>query len=170
MESSNNNLKESVEDSIKDNNAEEINEMNIDDDEEEENNGNQIIKEFDVEITSVDNKEALIKKGYYLSVSAVEDGYEQEKINKDNGNLKDILQRLPYTTNFTVYSYKDNKKVKVYFYLKDEEDNDIGKLPIVLSNKESHLEKSGKFAMKTKDENGKYMFFLKIAVNTIEDI
>ena len=137
-----------------------------DDDEEEENNGNQIIKDFDVEITSVDNKKDLINKGYYLFVAAVEDGYEQEKINKNDGNLKDILQKLPYTCNFSVYSYKNNKKIKVYFYLKDEEDNEVGKLPIILSNKESHLELTGKFNFKTKNENEKSKFYLKITVNT----
>ena len=151
-------------------NISEINEIDMDDNEEEENNGNIIMKEFDIEITSVDNKAALISKGYYLYISAVEDGYEQEKVSKSNGNLKNILQRLPYTTNFTVYSYKNNKKLRVYLYIKDEEDNDIGKLPIILSNKETHLEKAAKYTIKTNDENGKYVFFLKIAVNTTEDI
>jgi len=164
-EKENNNIDENNQDSIY---SKEINME--DDDEEEENNGNQIIKDFDVEITSVDNKKVLINKGYYLSVSAVEDGYEQEKINKNDGNLKDILQKLPYTCNFSVYSYKDNKKIKVYFYLKDEEDNDVGKLPIILSNKESHLELTGKFNFKTKNENEAYKFYLKITVNTTEDI
>ena len=51
----------------------------------EENQGKNILKEFDLEITSVDKKELLINKGYYLTISAIEDGEEQEKVSKDKG-------------------------------------------------------------------------------------
>ena len=142
---------------------------NNNDDYHEENTGKNLLKEFDLEITSVDNINLLINKGYYLTISAMEDGEEQEKVSKDKGNLKDILTKLPYTTDFSVYSYKNNKKLKIILYLKDEENNEIGKLPIILSNTESHLEKTGKFAFKTIDENKQYMFFLKITINTVED-
>ena len=152
-----------IEDSINNDNA------NNNDDYQEENTGKNLLKEFDLEITSVDNINHLINKGYYLTISAMEDGEEQEKISKDKGNLKEILSKLPYTTDFSVYSYKNNKKLKIILYLKDEEDNEIGKLPIILSNKESHLEKNGKFTFKTIDENKQYMFFLKITINTVED-
>ena len=134
----------------------------------EENQGNQIMKEFDVEISNVSGKEELINKNLFLSVSAIEDGEEQEKIISEK--LNDILQNLPSTRNFTVYSYKNNNRIKVIFYLKDEDNNIIGKLPIILSNKESHLEKSDKFNIKTKDDNKNYVFFLKITINTTEDI
>ena len=133
----------------------------------EENQGKNILKEFDLEITSVDKKELLINKGYYLTISAVEDGEEQEKVSKDKGNLKEILKKLPYTTAFSVYSYKKNNRLKIILYLRDEEDNEVGKLPIILSNKESHLEKTGKYEFKVKDK--KYIFFLKITINTVED-
>ena len=146
----------------------EIIDVNNDNDYIEENKGKSILKEFDLEITSVDNKEVLFNKGYYLSISSIEDGNEQEKIEKTN--LKDILKRLPYTINFNVYSYKNNNKIKILIYLKDENENEVGKLPIILSNKESHLDNSGKYAITTNDENKKYSFFLKITVNTIEDI
>ena len=155
---------------IKDNGIEEnIDNNEGDNDFHEENQGNNIVKEFDLEITSVDKKQLLINKGYYLTISAIEDGQEQEKISKDRGNLKEILEKLPYTTDFSVYSYKKNNNLKIVLYLKDEEDNEIGKLPIILSNKESHLEKTGKYAFKSKDENNQYIFFLKIAINTVEE-
>ena len=54
----------------------------------------------------MDKKELLINKGYYLTISAIEDGEEQEKVSKDKGNLNEILRKLPYTTAFSVYSYK----------------------------------------------------------------
>ena len=134
----------------------------------EENQGNQIIKEFDVEITNVNDKEELINKNLYLTVASIEDGFEQEKINKEKFNER--LENLPTTINFNVYSYKNNNRIKVIFYLKDEQDNVIGKLPIILSNKESHLEKTDKFNIKMKDDNKNYEFFLKITINTTEDI
>ena len=134
----------------------------------EENQGNQIIKEFDVEITNVNDKEQLMDKNLYLSVAAIEDGFEQEKINKEKFNER--LQNLPTTINFSVYSYKNNNRIKVIFYLKNEEDKVIGKLPIILSNKESHLEKTDNFNIKMKDDNKNYSFFLKITINTTEDI
>ena len=68
----------------------------------EENQGKNILKEFDLEITSVDKKELLVNKGYYLTIYAVEDGDEQEKVSKDKGNLKEILRKLQslfFTTN-----------------------------------------------------------------------
>ncbi len=168
-ENDNNNINE---DSLDQNQININNNENIDKDEEEEfkedNQGNQIMKEFDVEITKVSDKNNLMNKNLYLSVSAIEDDYEQEKINKEK--LNDILQNLPSTRNFTVYSYKNNNRIKVIFYLKDEEDKIIGKLPIILSNKESHLEKTDKFNIKTKDDNKDYIFFLKITINTTEDI
>ena len=142
-ENDNNNINE---DSLDQNQININNNENIDKDEEEEfkedNQGNQIMKEFDVEITKVSDKNNLMNKNLYLSVSAIEDDYEQEKINKEK--LNDILQNLPSTRNFTVYSYKNNNRIKVIFYLKDEEDKIIGKLPIILSNKESHERRSGK--------------------------
>ena len=134
----------------------------------EENQGNQIIKEFDVEITNVSDKQELIEKNLYFSVSAIEDNNEQEKISKEK--LGDILQNLPSTKNFMVYSYKNNNRIKVIFYFKNEEDRVIGKLPIILSNKESHLEKTDKFSVKMKDNDKNYMFSLKITINTTEDI
>ena len=134
----------------------------------EENQGKQIIKGFDVEITNVSDKEELINKNLYLTVSAIEDNNEQEKINREK--LSDILQNLPSTQQFNVYSYKNNNRIKVIFYLKDEEDNNIGILPIILSNKESHLEKTDKFTFKTSDDGKNYVFFLKITINTTEDI
>ena len=134
----------------------------------EENQGNQIIKEFDVEITDMSDKEDLLNKNLYLSVSAIEDGYEQEKITKENFN--EMLKNLPTTRNFSVYSYKNNNRIKVIFYLKDEEDNIMGKLPIILSNKESHLEKTDKFSIKMKDNNKNYELYLKITINTTEDM
>ena len=148
-------------------------EENIDNDEVEEqfiedNQGNQIIKDFDVEITKVSDKEELVNRNLYLSVTAIEDDIEQEKIVKEQFNA--ILQNLPSTRNFSVYSYKNNNRIKVIFYLKDEKDNVIGKLPIILSNKESHLEKTDKFNIKMKDNNKNYVFFLKITINTTEDI
>ena len=133
----------------------------------EENQGNQIIKEFDVEITNVSDKQELIEKNLFLSVSAIEDNNEQEKISKEK--LGDILQNLPSTKNFMVYSYKNNNRIKVIFYFKNEEDRVIGKLPIILSNKESHLEKTDKFSVKMKDNDKNYMFSLKITINTTED-
>ena len=183
----NNNVKEEILDSNNDNgnneneeqkeyndflndeeNKEENKEEN-EDDYHEENQGKNILKEFDLEITSVDNKEILRDKGYYLTISAVEDGEEQEKISKDKGNLNEILQKLPYTTDFSVYSYKNNNKLKIILYLRDKQDNEVGKLPIILSNKESHLEKSGKFEFKSNDQIKKYVFFLKITINTVEE-
>ena len=134
----------------------------------EENQGKQIIKGFDVEITNVSDKEELINKNLYLTVTAIEDNNEQEKINREK--LSDILQNLPSTQQFNVYSYKNNNRIKVIFYLKDEEDNNIGILPIILSNKESHLEKTDKFTIKTSDDGKNYVFFLKITINTTEDI
>ena len=134
----------------------------------EENQGNQIIKEFDVEITKVSDKQELINKNLYLSVSAIEDDMEQEKISKEK--LNDILQNLPSTKNFMVYSYKNNNRMKVIFYFKNEEDKVIGKLPIILSNKESHLEKSDNFNIKMRDNNKNYIFSLKITINTTEDL
>ena len=134
----------------------------------EENQGNQIIKGFDVEITNVSDKEELINKNLYLSVSAIEDNNEQEKITKEK--LSDILQNLPSTKEFNVYSYKNNNRIKVIFYLKDEDDNNIGILPIILSNKESHLERTDKFNIRTTDDGKNYVFFLKITINTTEDI
>ena len=101
-------------------------------------------------------------------MSAIEDDMEQEKISKEK--LNDILQNLPSTKNFMVYSYKNNNRMKVIFYFKNEEDKVIGKLPIILSNKESHLEKSDNFNVKMKDNNKNYMFLLKITINTTEDI
>ena len=50
----------------------------------------------------MDKKELLINKGYYLTISAIEDGEEPEKVNKDKGNLKEILRKLQslfFTTN-----------------------------------------------------------------------
>ena len=146
-----------------------VNEMeeNIDEDYNIENKGKQILKNFDLEITSVDNKKDLINKGYNLSISALDDGEEN---NKSNLSLKEILPKLPFTTEFAVYSHKNYKNLKIIIYLKDQENNEIGKLPIILSNKESHLEKTGKYLMKTKDNIGKYIFFLKITINTDEDL
>ena len=134
----------------------------------EENQGNQIIKDFDVEITNVSDKNELINKDLYLTVTAIEDDIEQEKINKEN--FSEILKNLPTTRNFSVYSYKNNNRIKVKFYLKDDRDNIIGKLPIILSNKESHLEKTDRYNIKMKDDNKNYVFFLKITINTTEDI
>ena len=54
-------------------------------------------------------------KNLYLSVAAIEDGFEQEKINKEKFNER--LQNLPTTINFSVYSYKNNNRIKVIFYL-----------------------------------------------------
>ena len=68
-----------------------------------------------------------------------------------------------------VYSYKNNNRIKVIFYFKNEEDRVIGKLPIILSNKESHLEKTDKFSVKMKDNDKNYKFSLKITINTTED-
>ena len=155
------------EDSLDQNNIEKENNQ---DDEEfiEENQGNQVIKGFDVEITKVSDKEKLINKNLFLTVTAIEDNNEQEKINKEK--LSDILQNLPSTQQFNVYSYKNNKRIKVIFYLKDEEDNNIGILPIILSNKESHLERTDKFNIKTTDDGKNYVFFLKITINTTEDV
>ena len=104
----------------------------------------------------------------FLTVTAIEDNNEQEKINKEK--LSDILQNLPSTQQFNVYSYKNNNRIKVIFYLKDEQDNNVGILPIILSNKESHLEKTDKFNIKTTDDGKNYVFFLKITINTTEDI
>ena len=134
----------------------------------EDNQGNQIMKEFDVEITDVSDKDELMNKNLFLYVAAIEDGFEQEKISKEK--LSEMLQSLPTTRNFTVYSYKNNNRLKIIFYLKNEEDKIIGKLPIILSNKENHLEKTDKFNIKMKDNNKNYEFFLKITINTTEDI
>ena len=158
------------EDSLDQNNINiEENKDNKDDEEFiEENQGNQVIKGFDVEITNVSDKEELINKNLFLTVTAIEDNNEQEKINKEK--LSDILQNLPSTQQFNVYSYKNNNRIKVIFYLKDEQDNNVGILPIILSNKESHLEKTDKFNIKTTDDGKNYVFFLKITINTTEDI
>ena len=134
----------------------------------EDNQGNQIMKEFDVEITDVSDKDELMNKNLFLYVAAIEDGFEQEKISKEK--LSEMLQSLPTTRNFTVYSYKNNNRLKIIFYLKNEEDKIIGKLPIILSNKENHLEKTDRFNIKMKDNNKNYEFFLKITINTTEDI
>ena len=149
-------------------NNEENNEKEEEEEFREDNQGNQIMKEFDVEISNVSGKQELINKNLFLSVSAIEDGEEQEKIIPEK--LNDILQNLPSTRNFTVYSYKNNNRIKVIFYLKDEDNNVIGKLPLILSNKESHLERNDKFNIKTKDDNKNYEFYLKITINTTEDI
>ena len=133
----------------------------------ENNQGNQIIKELDIEITKVTNKKDLMNKNLSFSVTAIEDDNEQEKINKEN--LNDILSNLPNTKKLYVYSYKNNNRIKIIFYLKDNMDNEIGKLPIILSNKESYLEKTDKFNIRTKDDNKNYEFFLKITINTKED-
>ena len=108
-----------------------------------------------------------MNKNLILSVTAIEDNNEQEKINKEN--LNDILSNLPNTKKLYVYSYKNNNRIKIIFYLKDNMDNEIGKLPIILSNKESYLEKTDKFNIRTKDDNKNYEFFLKITINTKED-
>ena len=158
------------EDSLDQNNINIEENKDIKDEEEfiEENQGNQVIKGFDVEITNVSDKEELINKNLFLTVTAIEDNNEQEKINKEK--LSDILQNLPSTQQFNVYSYKNNNRIKVIFYLKDEQDNNVGILPIILSNKESHLEKTDKFNIKTTDDGKNYVFFLKITINTTEDI
>ena len=162
-ENENNQNEDSLDQKEKVEDKEEVEEQFI-----EENQGNQIIKEFDVEITNVSDKQELIEKNLFLSVSAIEDNNEQEKISKEK--LGDILQNLPSTKNFMVYSYKNNNRIKVIFYFKNEEDRVIGKLPIILSNKESHLEKTDKFSVKMKDNDKNYMFALKITINTTEDI
>ena len=77
---------------------------------------------------------------------------------------------MPSTKEFNVISYKNNNRIKVIFYLKDEDDNNIGILPIILSNKESHLERTDKFNIRTTDDGKNYVFFLKITINTTEDI
>ena len=158
------------EDSLDQNNINIEENKDIKDEEEfiEENQGNQVIKGFDVEITNVSDKEELINKNLFLTVTAIEDNNEQEKINKEK--LSDILQNLPSTQQFNVYSYKNNNRIKVIFYLKDEQDNNVGILPIILSNKESHLEKTDKFNIKTTDDGKNYVFFLKITINTTEEI
>ena len=150
------------------NDENQIGEENGNNDDNEDNKGKQIIKEIDIEITSVDKKDELANKGYNLSVYAVEDGNEQEKM--ANSDLKNILESLPHTINLNVYSYKKNKKIIINFYVKDENNNEVGKLPIILSNLESHLEENGNFVLKTKNDNNEYEFFLKIAVNTTEDL
>ena len=162
-ENENNQNEDSLDQKEKVEDKEEVEEQFI-----EENQGNQIIKEFDVEITNVSDKQELIEKNLFLSVSAIEDNNEQEKISQEK--LGDILQNLPSTKNFMVYSYKNNNRIKVIFYFKNEEDRVIGKLPIILSNKESHLEKTDKFSVKMKDNDKNYMFALKITINTTEDI
>ena len=91
----------------------------------ENNQGNQIIKELDIEITKVTNKKDLMNKNLSFSVTAIEDDNEQEKINKEN--LNDILSNLPNTKKLYVYSYKNNNRIKIIFYLKDNMDNEIGK-------------------------------------------
>ena len=158
------------------NKSRETNKMSIDSkennesNEKNENNENRetITKEFDVEITNVADKEILELKNYYLAVYAIEDGKEQEKYKTEN-TLTDILGKLPFTFNFTVYSYTDEKEVKIVLKLMKNNDEVVGSLPIIFSNKEKYAVVNDRYNINTEDDNEKYMFFLKFTVNTVEN-
>ena len=60
----------------------------------------------------MDKKELLVNKGYYLTIYAVEDGDEQEKVSKDKGNLKEILRKLQSLFFILIINQKNYQRSK----------------------------------------------------------
>ena len=124
-----------------------------------------ILKEVDAEITNIVDKDKLKDKNLYFSVySHNNEVYSSKEENKIN----DIIQNLPFTFKFNLYSSTNEEKMEISVCFNNEDDDSIySQTKIELDAKEKNLTVTDQFIFKGNDE---IRVFMKFTVNTIEDI
>ena len=124
----------------KDDNIEENNSKSISNDE------ITLVKEFDIEINSISKVE---NDNMYLCINSKVNEEENEIYSsKDENNIKDIINKLPFTLRATAYSSSKEKNIQIIIQFKKNDDDSIICEGIVnLNNKEKNLTVSKKIKL-----------------------
>ena len=124
-----------------------------------------IVKEVDAEITNIVDKDKLRDKNLYFSIYS----HNNEVYSTKEGNkINDIIQSLPFTFQFNLYSSTNEEKMKISILLKNEEDDSIySETTIELDAQEKNLSITDQFILQGEDE---IRIFMKFTINTIENI
>ena len=176
---SNNNNEEDVKDDNEEqevhNDEEEHYEEDFQINEDEDNNkvnktetGMTLIKEIEVELTKVVNKDKYTSYNYYLAV--IDSDNNEIFSSKDETSFQDMLTSLPYVFNFSLYTTDKENTFSFELHLKEyEDDSTIASVPIILDARVNHLEKVDKFDLTGDTELNPITFYMKCTVNTIEN-
>lgn len=155
-----------------DNNDEELNYDEVINNEEEVMT---IIKSVDIEILNIADKQYLNKDNLFI---VVYDNNESSELFSSQGSpFSEVINKLPYLMNFNAYLSKKNSELNMTIYLKQQtgdNDEEIGKIDIVLDASQNYYQKSDKYCMPITKKNFKkgkseILLFLKFTVQTLED-
>lgn len=130
--------------------------------------GMTLIKEIEVELTKVVNKDKYTSYNYYLAV--IDSDNNEIFSSKDETSFQDMLMSLPYLFNFSLYTTDKENTFSFELHLKEyEDDSTIASVPIILDARVNHLEKEDKFDLTGDTELNPITFYMKCTVNTIEN-
>ncbi len=127
------------------------------------NEGITLVKEFDIEINSISNVES--DNIYMCIISKVNEEENEIYSSKEENNIKDIINKIPFTLKATTYSSSKEKTIKIIIQFKQIDNDSIICEGIVnLNNKENNLTVSKKIKL-SGEENVEMN--VKFTINTI---
>jgi hypothetical protein len=127
------------------------------------NEGITLVKEFDIEINSISNVES--DNIYMCIISKVNEEENEIYSSKEENNIKDIIDKIPFTLKATTYSSSKEKTIKIIIQFKQIDNDSIICEGIVnLNNKENNLTVSKKIKL-SGEENVEMN--VKFTINTI---
>ena len=128
-----------------------------------------ILKEIDLEITNIMDKELLRSDDFYFKITSEdEEGNEMDNYSSEHQNFISFLDSLPFTCHFSLYS--DNKKEQLKFWVKlmnKSEQGTFASCEIEFSNKEKYTTIQDRFILQGMNDRN-YTFFLKINIETVK--
>ncbi len=123
-----------------------------------------ILKEIDAEITNIVDKDKLRDKNLYFSIYSNDN---EVYSTKEGNKINDIIQNLPFTFKFNLYSSTNEEKMKITISFNNEDDDSIySQATIELDAKEKNITITDQYILKGIDE---IRVFMKFIINTIED-
>ena len=124
-----------------------------------------LIKEFDIEINSISNVEN--DNMYLYIISKINEEENEIYSSKDDINIKDIINKIPFTLKATSYSTSKEKNIQLIIqFKKNEDDSIICEGNVNLNNKENNLTISKKIKL-SGEENVEMN--VKITINTTRE-
>ena len=137
---------------------------NKDESKEMNNDEMTILKEIDAEITNIVDKDKLRDKNLYFSIYSNDN---EVYSTKEGNKINDIIQNLPFTFKFNLYSSTNEEKMKITISFNNEDDDSIySQATIELDAKEKNITITDQYILKGIDE---IRVFMKFIINTIED-
>ena len=124
-----------------------------------------LIKEFDIEINSISNVEN--DNMYLYIISKINEEENEIYSSKEENNIKDIIDKIPFTLKATSYSTSKEKNIQLIIqFKKNEDDSIICEGNVNLNNKENNLTISKKIKL-SGEENVEMN--VKITINTTRE-